>query len=137
MKTYDLKELLDKAYSDGFTKKSIAMATGVSIELIDRYHNGTNIEQSEIQELGYLLDFLMEVYREDIAQDEYIRGIVQTLDYFFQVSSKTIANYLDISMGEFEKFLQNPCENGQYYRYSLKILHLFMSFVRDRKASFD
>ncbi|MBD5521675.1 MAG: hypothetical protein HDR03_10765 [Lachnospiraceae bacterium] len=137
MKTYDLKELLDKAYSDGFTEKSIAIATGVSIELIDRYYNGTNIEQSEIQELGYLLDFLMEVYREDVAQDEYIRGIVQTLNYFFQISNKTIANYLDISMEEFEKLLQNPCEKVEYYRYSLKILHLFMSFVRDRKYSYD
>lgn len=37
MKTYDLKELLDKAYSDGFAKNSISMVTGVSIELIDRY----------------------------------------------------------------------------------------------------
>lgn len=137
MKTYDLKELLDKAYSDGFIEKSITIATGVSIELIDRYYNGNNIEQSEIQELGYLLDFLMEIYREDVVQDEYIRGIVQTLNNFFQISSKTIANYLDISMVEFEKLLQNPCEKEEYYRYSLKILHLFMSFVRDRKYLCD
>lgn len=131
MKIYDFKELLDKAHQDGFTAKSISKATNVPIDLIDRYYEEADVSANEIQPLGCVLSFIMELYRDDIGNDDYIKTIVQTLNDYFDVPNQTIANYLNISAKEFEKLLQTPFETKEYCCMSLKILYLFMSFVRD------
>lgn len=133
MQIYDLKELLERAYSDEFTAECIGKATNISAQLINRYYNGEHIEKNEICELGKVSEFLMELYRDDIMHDEYIAEIVQTLEYFYGITEKMFANYLNITINEFQGFLKSPCKSEVYLRYSLKILHLFMSFVRERE----
>lgn len=133
MKIYDFKELLDKAHQDGFTANSISKATNVPTDLIDRYYDEADVSANEIQSLGCVLSFIMELYRDDMADDDYIKSFVQTLNDYFDVPNQTIANYLNISAEEFEKLLQTPFETKAHCRMSLKILYLFMSFACDKR----
>lgn len=55
MKIYNLKELLDKAYQDGFTAKGISKATNVTITLIDRYYEEADVNGNGISRMRRLL----------------------------------------------------------------------------------
>lgn len=61
---------------------------------------------------------------------------LSTLNYFFSVSDDTIARYIGINSDSLRVFLDDIDSNSvEYQLVSRKIMHLFLTFMRDKKHS--
>ena len=128
----DLHHLLKKAFLDGFTVEILSNVTGVPIELINRIEQG-NLTQSDVAQLNVLLYFLSQIYLVDVSDGKYLENIVQTLVSYFGLSYIIIAHYLQLTTDELNVFLLTPEEYPNSFILTLKLMHLFTTFVRNKK----
>lgn len=62
--------------------------------------------------------------------------LLNALTDFFKISREAIANYLGIDVEEFNSFIENSLQGIQNERdIELKIMHLYTTFVRDKRFS--
>jgi hypothetical protein len=135
MKANDINDLLENYFSDGFSIESLSQATNLSVDLISRCYNGDNLLQKEISDLNYLLFFLSQLYLCDVSEPTYLQSMAYSFSNYFGFSLISIANYLNISEDELMVFLKEPDSYSGGYSLSIKMLHLFTTFIRDKKHS--
>lgn len=135
MRIYDIHTLLEQSFSDGFTVESLSKATNISAALISRCYHGKELEQEEYFTLNYLLDFLTQLYCCDISDDKYLHNIVTAICDYFMIPLSTIAKYLNLSEEQLGIFLDKPECYTNGYNLSIKLMHLFTTFVRDKRHS--
>ena len=132
MLSVDLRTLLQKAFSDGFTVENLSNVTGVPINLINRVDD-KNLSQEDIKTLQLLLYFLSQIYLEDITDGKNLESVVSALVSCYGLTCNTIAHYLDLTTSELNEFLAQPDKYSNSYNISLKLMNLFVAFVRNKK----
>lgn len=136
MKSINIKDLLAQCLSDGFSVESICKATSISPIVLHKYFNDLPLLSTEIAELKYLPVFLTQLYLNDPIGKSYIIDILDSLNYFFSVSDDTIARYIGINSDSLRVFLDDIDSNSvEYQLVARKIMHLFLTFMRDKKHS--
>jgi Helix-turn-helix domain len=131
----DIHSLLEHFYSDGFTVESLSNATNISVELINRCYNGENLTIEDIHTLDYLLNFLTQLYLCDTEDNSYFKNIVTVICNYFMIPIGTIAKYLNLSVEQLHIFLDNPEHYANGNTLSIKLMHLYMTLIRDKKHS--
>ena len=131
MLSASLNDLLERAFSDGFTVENLSNATGVPVDLINRV-NGKSLSQEDIKGLQILLYFLSQIYLEAVKDGKNLKNIVLVLVSHFGLAYDTIARYLDLTLDELNEFLEQPAIYNNTYNISLKLMNLFTSFVREK-----
>lgn len=135
MVSYDLRELLEKWFADGFSVESICIATDIPVELIDRFLNNEKLTQEEIHTLEYLIFFLMSLYFVDPESDTYLKEMVTTMNSYFKIPTHVISKYLSLDDNELYTFLEHPHSFSNGDSISKKITHLFTMLIRDKRHS--
>lgn len=125
--------MLNNAYSDGFSAKTLARLTNVPEELILRCDNGELLSMEEIRKISSLQYLLEQLYLADIENGANLKYIVEGLENFFSIPGCTIASYIGLTEDELNVFTENPADYNNYYNLSLKLMHLFTTIVRIRK----
>ena len=131
----DLHSLLEHFFSDGFTVESLSKATNISVELINRCYNGENLTKEDYHTLNYLINFLSQLYCCDMEDNAYLQNIVTVICNYFMISLSTIAKYLNLNVEQLNLFLDKPEHYPNGYNLSIKLMHLFMTLVRDKRHS--
>ena len=134
MVSYDLKELIEISIADGFTVEGLGKATDVPVELINRYLSNEKLTQEDIQALDYLLTFLALLYIIDPDCDTYFKDMVETMNSYYEIPTRTIANYLNLDESAFNNFLEGPESFSNGYSISIKLAHLFITLIRDKRT---
>ncbi len=132
---YDLHSLLERFFSDGFTVESLGKATNISVKLINSYYNGENLTKEDHHTLNYLLNFLSQLYCCDMEGNVYLQSIVTVMRDYFMIPLSAIAKYLNLSVEQLNIFLNEPEDYANGYNLSIKLVHLFMTLVRDKRHS--
>ncbi len=129
----DIHSLLERFFSDGFTAECLSKTSNISVELINRCYNGENLTKEDYHTLNYLLYYLSQLYLCDTEDSRYLLNIVTVICDYFMVPLSAIAKYLNLSVEQLHVFLDKPehYENG--YNLSIKLMHLFMTLVRDKR----
>lgn len=131
----DIRSLLERFYSDGFTVESLSKATNISVELINRCYDDKDLTKEDLHTLNYLINFLTQLYLCDTEDDKYLQDIVTVICEYFNVSLNAIAKYLNLSVEQLRVFLDKPEHYANGYILSIKLMNLFMTLVRDKKYS--
>lgn len=63
----------------------------------------------------------------------YIGDISDVMSNVFKVSQSAIAKYLGLGDDEFQNFLVEPEKYPNGYNLSIKLLHLFKTFIIDKR----
>lgn len=115
MKSKDIYELLEQFQNDGFSLDSLAVITKVPVSLITRCANRERITHEETLLLETVLSFLGLMYMVDTADVSYLRESYSALEHFYHIPQQAVANYLGITLPEFQQFLDAPesLPNGQ------------------------
>jgi len=133
MLSYDLKELIEISIADGFTVEGLGKATDVPVELINRYLSNDKLTQEDIRTLDYLLTFLAMLYIINPDCDTYFKDMVETMNSYYEIPIRTIANYLKLDERAFNNFLESPESFTNGYSISIKLTHLFIALIRDKR----
>ncbi len=135
MVSYDFHDLLARCFTDGFTIESISKATDIPVELINRCYTNGKLIQEDFHTLNYLLVVLTQLYAVDPDDDIYLKSMVETMNSYFKILPGTIAKYLGLDESELNAFLTQPKSYNDGYRISIKLIHLFTTFIRDKRHS--
>lgn len=135
MQIRNIWSLLDQYKADGFSLKCLSKVTDTSIDVIERCYNKEELNQDDVKELNTVLWFLGQLYCCDTNNKLYLHEIVLALCYYFEVSRIAVAKYLGIIEDQLSCFLDDPANYPNGYNLSIKLLHLFNTFLRDKRYS--
>lgn len=135
MVLYNIHELLEKCFADGFTVENISKATDIPVELINRCSSNEFLTQEDTQTLNYLLLFLTLLYGVDTDSDTYLKDMVGSMNNYFGIQLCTVAKYLNLYEHDIKEFLDHPKSFNDSYNISKKLIHLFTTLIRDKRHS--
>lgn len=130
-------ELIRKFIEDGFTFACLSNVTGAPMESLKRLYDGDLMSIEERKEIDYAMVFLQLLYMENIEYEGYLESIVEILKEQFEVSHEAIAAYLGLTMKQFYSFIIKPEAHDNSYSLTKRLLHLYTTFLRDKKFSYE
>lgn len=132
MEVLDIHDLMEKYFADGFTMEGLSKTTGVSVSLLQRVRANDKLTIEENKQLNPVLYFLMQLYMCNTNDGAYLKDIVTATSAYFEVPPRAISKYLGLDKEQFELFLNKPEQYENGYELTIKLLHLFTSFVREK-----
>lgn len=128
----NLQDLLDQFFLEGFTMECLSKSTGISVDLIENFcrRNGKTSEDNEVAKS--ILYVLGELYLNNVEQKTYLADIVKALNMFYEVPIVAIEKYLGINSEQFQAFINDPQCNEEGIYLTIKLFHLFTTFVRQK-----
>ncbi len=133
MQVRDIWSLLEQFLSEGFSLECLSKVTNTSIDVINRCYNREKLSQNDIHALNAVLWFLTQLYCCNTENKSYLYDIVSVLCDYLEVSRIAVAKYLGISEDQLNCFLNEPEKYSNGYNISIKLLHLYITFFRDKK----
>lgn len=133
MDVRNIQSLLEQYLNDGFTFECLSITTDVPIELINRCYNRDNLSQEDCHLLNAVLYTLTQLYLCDTTTKTYMGDILDVMCSLFKVSQSAVAKYLGLGDDEFKNFLVEPEKYPNGYKLSIKLLHLFKTFIIDKR----
>ncbi len=132
MELLDIHVLLEMYFADGFTMEGLSRTTGVPVPLLQRVRANDKLTMEENKQLNPVLYFLMQLYMCNTRDGAYLKDIVTATSTYFEVPPSAISKYLGLDKSQFELFLNKPEQYENGYELTIKLLHLFTSFVREK-----
>ena len=132
MEVLDIHGLMEKYLADGFTMEGLSKTTRVPVSLLQRVRAEDKLTMEETKQLNPVLYFLMQLYMCNTKDGAYLKDIVTATSAYFEVPPKAISKYLGLDKEQFELFLNKPEQYENGYELTIKLLHLFTSFVREK-----
>lgn len=135
----DIPHALDKYMHQGFSMEALSKVTQIPIETLSNWAKDRTFEPKGISEKNiiHLQIFMMQLYSISPQDPEYFCEMVSNLTEYFNISYDAIANYVGISTEQLKKFLDSPSTLNNREIYETKIMHLFMTFIRDIRFSVE
>ena len=124
MENKNIYELLEQFQSDGFSLDSLALITNVPAALITRCANREKMSHEETMLIGNVLSFLGLMYMVDTADASYLRESYSVLEHFYHIPRQAVANYLGLTLPEFQQFLDAPESLPNSQKLLMKFSHL-------------
>lgn len=132
MEVQDIRVLMEKYFADGFTMEGLSKTTGVPVSLLQRVRANDKLTVDENKQLNPVLYFLIQLYMCNTSDGAYLKDIVTAISAYFEVPPSAISKYLGLDKTQFESFLNKPDQHENGYELTIKLLHLFTSFVREK-----
>lgn len=132
MEMLDIHGLMEKYFADGFTMEGLSKTTGVPVLLLQRVRANDKLTVEENKQLNPVLYFLIQLYMCNTSDGAYLKDIVTAISAYFEVPPSAISKYLGLDKTQFESFLNKPVQYENGYELTIKLLHLFTSFVREK-----
>ena len=132
MEVLDIHDLMEKYFADGFTMEGLSKTTAVPVSLLQRVRANDKLTVEENKQLNPVLYFLMQLYMCNTKDGAYLKDIVTATSAYFEVPPRAISKYLGLDKEQFELFLNKPEQYENGYELTIKLLHLFTSFVREK-----
>lgn len=128
----DIHDLMEKYFSDGFTMEGLSKTTEVPTSLLQKVRSNKNLTIKETTALNPVLYFLMQLYMCNTKDSAYLKDIVTATSAYFEIPPRAISKYLGLDEEQFKLFLNKPDQYENGYELTVKLLHLFTSFVRKK-----
>ena len=135
MYTFNPRSLLKSFIELGFPPESISKATGISTDLIKKYQENYNLTPKELEATEYLTVFTSQLYYVDVTDNSYLLSLVEVLKSYFKIPDKAICRYIGLEEIALEDFFANPQDNFSYTQCAKKLVHLYITFIRDKHHS--
>ena len=132
MEVLDIHSLLEKYFADGFTMEGLSKTTGVPTSLLQKAWSIDKLTMEDNKQLNPVLYFLMQLYMCNTKDGAYLKDIATAISAYFEVPPSAISNYLGLDNAQFKLFLNKPEQYDNGYELTIKLLHLFTSFVREK-----
>ena len=113
---FDLWELLEKYFDDGFTLDSLNLILGTDIG---------DVSDCSVEDQERILEFLSFLYAQKVNQDDYLLNIVDSLDKMFHIIKESIAKYVGLSLNELDVLIKNPAEHADKLEVVFQLINLF------------
>lgn len=124
MENKNINELLEQFQRDGFSLDSLALITNVPAALITRCANREKMSHEETMLIENVLSFLGLMYMVDTADASYLRESYSALEHFYHIPRQAVANYLGLTLPEFQQFLYAPESLPNSQKLLVKFCHL-------------
>lgn len=121
------QNMLKRCVEQGFSLVSISTATQLPVDELQRILDNDNYILSNLNNLNYLMVFLMQLYYEKPTNSMYYRNMLESLINYFQISQDAISKYINVSIDELMTFESSPNKN----HIERCIAHLFNTFIRN------
>lgn len=132
MELMDIRVLMEKFFAEGFTMEGLSRTTGVPVSLLQKVRANEVLTVEENRQLKPVLYFLMQLYMSNTKDGAYLKDMVTAISAYFEVPPSAIANHLGLNKTQFEKFLNKPEQYENGYELTIKLMHLFITFVREK-----
>lgn len=126
MELLDIHVLMEKYFADGFTMEGLSRTTGVPVLLLQKACANDMLTVEENKQLN------LQLYMCNTKDGAYLKDIVTATSTYFEVPPSAISKYLGLDKSQFELFLNKPEQYENGYELTIKLLHLFTSFVREK-----
>lgn len=134
MKSKDIYELLEQFQNDGFSLDSLASITNVPVALISQCARKEKLTHEETIILGDVLSFLGQMYMVDTNDAAYLHESYAALEHFYHIQPQAVANYLGITLPEFQQFLDAPESLHNGHKLLIKFTH-FKTIILQRAGT--
>lgn len=122
----DLLNLLFDKYK--FSSQSLSKITGVPEDTITKYAKGIIDDSSIPRELYYRITLLtLSMEAED--EDGRVRGVIESLMAYYDISVETLAAYANVEPSEITSFLDDYNSIPLETRYKIGVTVLFLHFL--------
>lgn len=118
--------------------RTLSKITKINLSLLESYASG-KIGYQEFQhsisrdEFDYLGDIVgMFAFKSGITEDERVKGIIEALADFFDLSLETIAIYADLKFEDIQNFMKDQQSLSFEKKYKLSTAVLFLHFMFKR-----
>jgi hypothetical protein len=118
--------------------KTLSKITKISLLLLESYTSG-KIGYQEFQhsisrdDFDYLGDIVgMFAFKSGITEDERVKGIIEALTDFFDLSLETIAIYADLKFEDIQNFMKDQQSLSFEKKYKLSTAVIFLHFMFKR-----
>lgn len=135
MFAFNPRNLLKTFIDSGFTIKGISKATGIPESLIEKYQGNDYLTQEELQATEYLSVFVAQLYYIDVASDKYLLSLTEVLQTYFDIPNDAISRYIGLQDITLDDFLTSPQSTPLHDNYAKKLVHLYITYIRDKKHS--
>ncbi|MGN0475373.1 MAG: HTH domain-containing protein [Acutalibacteraceae bacterium] len=135
----DIPQALNKYIHQGFSIEALSKVTQISIEDLNSLAKQSEFKPKGIPEKNiiHLHIFMAQLYGVSPQDPEYFYEMVSSLIEYFNISYDAISNYIGLSTEQLKKFLDSPLTLKDREIYETKIMHLFMTFIRDIRFSIE
>lgn len=129
----DIQNLLDKFFADGFTMDCLCKATNVPPDLIRKAYDKEKLDMDEIMALNPVLYFLTQLYLCDTSTKAYLEDVSTVMCEYYKMPMNAVSNYLGLDEAQYQAFLNDPEKYSNGYNLTVRLLHLFISLVREKE----
>ena len=91
--------------------------------------------QEELQATEYLSVFVAQLYYIDVASDKYLLSLTEVLQTYFDIPNDAISRYIGLQDITLDDFLTSPQSTPLHDYYAKKLVHLYITYIRDKKHS--
>ena len=113
---FDLGELLERYFEDGFTLDSLNLILETNID---------DVSDCSVEDQVRIFEFLSFLYVQKISQDDYLLSIVDSLDEMFHITKESIAKYVGLSLNELDELIKNPTKHTDKLEAAFRLMNLF------------
>lgn len=138
LEVFSLNDLLKRFLNDtDIGLKAISKCTDISIFEMENL-----LTNSEYKIDTYKCTFLMLVLDQLInnkplgKEDNYIKGIIKSLECYLFVSNDAVARYAEISPERLKEYVNDKdvLTLEEKYRLAISVLHIFINLIRNPEA---
>ena len=115
-KFFDLEELLERFFEDGFTLDSLNLILGTEID---------DVSVCSLEDKEKIMEFLSFLYVQKINQDDYLLNIVDSLEEMFHITKESIAKYVGLNLNELNELIKNPTKHTDKLESAFRLINLF------------
>lgn len=139
----NMDELFIRCVNDGFPIEVLSRVLQIKPEKLRRIYRGESAREviHNTNEYNYFGVFLMQLYCVSALDNDYIPSLIDALITYFGLNKTTIANYIGVSEAVLDDIATQPTDKRDRYnsdeKTDKKIMHLFVTFVRDKRYSIE
>lgn len=133
---FDIKKALHSFIQCGFSLDSFSKISNISSETLKRIAASSSFDHTSIPEKDYIYlhIFLSQLFDVSPRDDCYLYELISSLNSFFMISCRAIANYIGTSEERLLDIISAKDTNA-LKNYAPEICHLYATFSRNRSFS--